>query len=78
MIEISVSDNGPGLPESFLKDPYKNFASTKEGGMGVGLSICRRIVEAHGGRLTAENRPEGGATFRFTLQTIETRELMDA
>jgi two-component system sensor kinase FixL len=78
MIEISVADTGPGLPESFLKAPYKSFSSTKEEGMGVGLSICRRIVEAHGGKLTAGNRPEGGAIFRFTLQTIEEKELLDA
>ena len=77
-IEISVNDTGPGLPESFLNEPYKSFNSTKEHGMGVGLSISRRIIEAHGGRLTAENRAEGGATFRFTLQTIEAREMMDA
>jgi two-component system sensor kinase FixL len=78
MIEISVADTGPGLPESFLQTPYKSFTSTKEEGMGVGLSICRRIIEAHGGKLTAANRTEGGAIFRFTLQTIEEKELLDA
>ena len=68
MTEISVSDNGPGLPEALSEQLYSRFA-TKKGGaaMGIGLSISRRIVEAHGGTLVAENRPEGGARFRFTL-----------
>jgi two-component system sensor kinase FixL len=77
-IEVTVSDTGPGLPQSFLDQPYQTFSSTKATGMGVGLSISRRIIEAHGGRLTGENRPEGGARFRFTLQTIEAKELLDA
>jgi two-component system sensor kinase FixL len=76
-IEISIADTGPGVPDNFLK-AHKSFTSTKEDGMGVGLSICRRIVEAHGGRLSAENTPAGGAIFRFTLQTIQAKELMDA
>ena len=65
-LEISVSDNGCGLPE----DPeavFRPFTSTKLKGMGVGLSICRLIVEAHGGRLLAEPRTTGGTVFRFTL-----------
>jgi two-component system sensor kinase FixL len=68
MTEISVSDNGPGLPEALSEQLYSRFA-TKKGGvaMGIGLSISRRIVEAHGGTLVAENRAEGGARFRFTL-----------
>jgi two-component system sensor kinase FixL len=65
-LEISVADNGSGLGE----DPetvFRPFASTKAKGMGIGLSICRTIVEAHGGRLWAEPRAGGGAVFRFTL-----------
>jgi two-component system sensor kinase FixL len=77
-IEISVNDTGPGLPESFLNAPWRSFASTKKNGMGVGLSISRRIIEAHGGRLVAENRAAGGATFRFTLQAIEAKEMLEA
>lgn len=68
MVEISVADSGPGLPDELAEQLYSRFASTKgESSMGVGLSISRRIVEAHGGKLTAENRPEGGAIFRFTV-----------
>ena len=76
MIEISVSDNGPGLSEEAIGQLYKPFASTKKDGMGVGLSICRRIVEAHGGRFSAENRPEGGAIFSFTLQAFREAPLV--
>ena len=66
---VSVRDNGPGLSQDMLESLFTPFVSGKEGGMGVGLSICKRIVEAHGGSLTAENNQQGGATFRFTLQT---------
>ncbi|MDB5703937.1 MAG: sensor histidine kinase [Sphingomonas bacterium] len=72
MIEISVSDNGPGLPAELSEQLYSRFATTKNGtAMGIGLSISRRIVEAHGGTLVAENRPNGGAVFRFTLPALE-------
>lgn len=75
-LEIAVSDNGPGLPPDFLEQVYEPFSSTKgEAGMGIGLSICRRIVESHGGELTGENLPRGGARFRFTLPMIDEREL---
>lgn len=69
MVEINISDTGPGIPEAILKQLFSRFTTTKGhgGGMGIGLSISRRIVEAHGGTLTAENRPGGGAIFRFTL-----------
>jgi len=71
MVEISVSDNGPGLPEALAERLYSRFATTKNGpAMGIGLSISRRIVEAHGGTLTASNRPEGGATFSFTVPAL--------
>ncbi|MEA1014177.1 PAS domain S-box protein [Sphingosinicella sp. LY1275] len=77
MIEISVSDNGPGLSDEAIGQLYKPFASTKKDGMGVGLSICRRIVEAHGGRFSAENRPEGGAVFCFTLQAFREAQFVE-
>ncbi|QAY77279.1 PAS domain-containing sensor histidine kinase [Sphingosinicella sp. BN140058] len=68
-LAIAVRDTGPGLSPEMLDRLFTPFVSGKEGGMGVGLSICKRIVEAHGGTLTAENNEDGGATFRFTLRT---------
>jgi signal transduction histidine kinase len=64
---ITVRDNGPGIPPYRLASLFDPFATWKEGGMGLGLSISRSLVEAHGGHLTAGNLPEGGAEFRFTL-----------
>lgn len=66
-IEVRISDTGPGLAPEVLERLFQPFITTKAEGMGVGLSICRTIIEAHGGEISAWNRPEGGATFRFTL-----------
>jgi two-component system sensor kinase FixL len=66
-VEISVSDTGPGLAPHIRSKLFQPFVTTKDTGMGVGLSICRSIVEAHGGRLEADDRPGGGTVFRFTL-----------
>jgi two-component system sensor kinase FixL len=76
-IEVSVIDNGPGLPPELIERLYTQFVSTKgAAGLGLGLSICRRIVEAHGGELRAENNENGGATFSFTVPRMDgqTRE----
>ena len=71
-IEFSVSDNGPGLAKPILDRMFLPFNSTKgEGSMGIGLLICRRIVEAHGGKISAGNEEHGGATFRFTVPGVE-------
>ena len=67
MIEIEVSDTGTGFQDDVLPNLFQTFFTTKETGMGVGLSISRSIIEAHGGRMWAENNAAGGATFRFTL-----------
>lgn len=67
MVEVSVADTGPGLAEEVADRLFEPFVTTKRDGMGVGLSICRSIVEEHGGRLTAEGNPGGGTVFRFSL-----------
>ena len=66
-VEISVSDNGPGFPDDATTDFFAPFVTTKKEGLGMGLSISRSIIKAHGGKLTAETNPEGGATLRVLL-----------
>jgi two-component system sensor kinase FixL len=70
MVEIMVSDTGHGVPEEFLLGLFEPFMTTKENGMGVGLSISKTIIEAHGGRLWVEANPIGGTIFRFTLPSV--------
>jgi two-component system sensor kinase FixL len=65
--EVEVEDQGAGIPEQILPRIFEPFYTTKAGGMGMGLSIVRSIVEAHGGRVRAGNNPERGATVRFTV-----------
>ncbi|HVJ01075.1 MAG TPA: ATP-binding protein [Sphingomonas sp.] len=77
MATVSVSDHGPGFPDAFLARLSEPFLSSKDSGLGLGLSISRTIVEAHGGALKAANRPEGGAIVSFTLP-IHTRVPQDA
>jgi len=67
MVEVSIADTGPGLPLDIRAKLFEPFVTTKASGLGIGLSICRVIIEAHGGRLQAEDNPEGGTIFRFTL-----------
>jgi signal transduction histidine kinase len=73
-IECAVSDTGPGIPPEQLAGVFDPFFTTKEAGMGMGLPISRTIVEAHGGRIWAENNPTKGATFRFTIPISPPRE----
>jgi signal transduction histidine kinase len=68
--QISVSDVGPGIPPEKLKEVFEPFFTTKLQGMGMGLSIARTIVEAHGGQLLAENKASGGATFRVRVPLL--------
>ena len=77
MVEISVADTGPGISEEIAAQLFRPFITTKAHGMGVGLSISRTIVEAHGGRLWVEPNPGGGAVFRLTLKTLTDEELND-
>jgi two-component system sensor kinase FixL len=77
MIEIAVSDTGPGFPDDVKQNLFQPFFTTKGNGMGVGLSISRSIIEAHGGRMWAEANLSGGATFRFTLPAATGESLTD-
>jgi two-component system sensor kinase FixL len=66
-VAVAVSDSGPGIPADKLNRLFEPFFTTKPEGMGLGLSICRTIIEAHGGRISAVNNAGGGATFCFTV-----------
>jgi len=74
MVRVSVADTGPGLDPKVRAQLFQAFTSTKERGMGLGLSICRTIVESHGGRIWTESRPGGGTIFHFTLIGAGTEE----
>jgi signal transduction histidine kinase len=67
MVEVAVADTGPGIPSNVLKDIFTPFVTTKRRGTGLGLSVSRRIVEDHGGRIVAESPAGQGATFRVFL-----------
>jgi two-component system sensor kinase FixL len=71
MIEVEVSDTGSGFQDDVIPNLFQTFFTTKDTGMGVGLSISRSIIEAHGGRMWAESNASGGATFRFTLPAAD-------
>ena len=66
-VKVSVEDTGPGIDPKVGDQLFQAFVSTKSSGMGLGLSICRTIIEAHGGRIKAEPAPGGGSIFHFTL-----------
>jgi signal transduction histidine kinase len=70
-IRVAVRDSGVGIDEAGLDHIFQPFYTTKSAGLGMGLAIARSIVEAHGGRLEAQNNAEGGATFSFTLPVSE-------
>lgn len=70
MIEMSVTDNGTGMSAEVLSQLFQPFVTSKASGMGIGLSITRSIVEAHGGRIWSEPNPSGGTTFRFTVPAV--------
>ena len=67
---VAVRDSGPGLDPSHLERVFDAFHTTKSNGMGMGLSICRSIIDAHGGRLWAEANKPRGTIFQFTLPAV--------
>ena len=71
-VRVAVSDCGPGIDADEIQRIFEPFYTTKRDGLGMGLPICRSIVESHGGRLWAENNPDGGATFYFTVPVQKT------
>jgi C4-dicarboxylate-specific signal transduction histidine kinase len=73
-IEISFVDNGPGIVAEMLDNLFKPFVSSKQFGLGLGLSVCQSIIRAHGGRLWASNNEGQGATFWITLPTTSTAD----
>jgi signal transduction histidine kinase len=73
-IETRVIDCGPGIADDDWPRIFRPFFTTKSEGMGMGLNICRSIIEFHGGRLWGDNSPAGGAIFHFTLPVIEPSE----
>ena len=75
LAQVTVADTGPGLSPEIAEKLFQPFMTTKSQGMGVGLSISRTIIEAHGGRIWAETKPGAGATFHFTLRRANTEEL---
>jgi signal transduction histidine kinase len=69
-VSVEVRDSGPGFAPAALERVFEAFYSTKPGGLGMGLSICRSIIEAHGGRLWASANLPRGASFHFVLPAI--------
>lgn len=78
MAMVSVADTGSGIDEATAARLFQPFVTTKPQGMGVGLSICRTIVESHGGRIWTEPNPGGGAVFHFTVRRTQEDEADEA
>jgi two-component system sensor kinase FixL len=78
LVSISVSDTGTGIAPEVAEQLFQPFVTTKKHGMGVGLSICRTIVESHGGKIWVESELGRGTTFTFTLRTVDQEELANA
>jgi two-component system sensor kinase FixL len=78
MVEIRVADTGSGISAEIAEQLFRPFVTTKPHGMGVGLSICKTIVESHGGQIGCRPNPAGGMTFHFTVPSEKQEELTDA
>ncbi|MGN6535383.1 MAG: PAS domain-containing sensor histidine kinase, partial [Mesorhizobium sp.] len=76
-VVVEIADTGPGISEDVAAHLFQPFVTSKASGMGIGLSISRRIIEAHGGEISASRNVSGGATFRFTLP-LAGKEVSDA
>ena len=77
MVEVVVADDGPGLPEEVRERIFEPFVSTKPDGIGIGLSICRTIVEAHGGTIALDTGMRRGTRFRFSVPVFEAASTRD-
>jgi len=77
LVEIAVSDTGAGIAPEINAQLFQPFVTTKSQGMGVGLSISRTIVEAHGGSIAQHPNPGGGTVFSFTLPAVTAEEAGD-
>src|ERR1700704_1632344 len=75
MAAVKITDTGSGIAPEIASQLFQPFVTTKPQGMGVGLSISRTIIEAHGGHLWAEPNPTGGTIFRLTLKALSKEEL---
>ena len=74
---VRITDTGPGIDPEVADRLFQPFITSKRTGMGVGLSICRTIVEAHGGRIWGRPNEDGGAEFGFTLEAVGKEALYD-
>jgi two-component system sensor histidine kinase KdpD len=79
-VEISLADSGPGIPEGLEHELFEKFYrvhhEAAQSGVGLGLAICKAIIEAHGGSIHAQNRKEGGAVFSFQIPVDQTPPVM--
>ncbi|MEL6287119.1 MAG: ATP-binding protein, partial [Pseudomonadota bacterium] len=66
-VMVTIGDGGPGIAEEIVETLFDPFVTTKESGLGIGLAVCRTIINSHGGRIWAETNAAGGADFHFTL-----------
>jgi two-component system sensor kinase FixL len=77
MVEVAVADTGSGISPEVAPQLFQPFVTTKPQGMGVGLSISRTIIEAHGGQIWNEPNAGGGAIFKFTLRALTKEDTGD-
>jgi signal transduction histidine kinase len=77
MARLSISDNGPGIPESQLAEIFKLYFTTKKNGSGIGLAVCYRTLQLHGGDLSVESSPGQGSTFHLSVPVFHVEDLVD-